>query len=82
MLGHVRCKHEADHPLPDGLLVVPIEIREDVVILLLQQFEGAGDVVVFQDRLVVVSNGKLVSCFNQVDIVETRMLMVMHRSSD
>jgi hypothetical protein len=36
-----------------------VEVDEDVVVLVLQQFEGDGQVMILKQRLVIVHQGKL-----------------------
>jgi hypothetical protein len=51
--------HHIDDHFPQSLPLLLVEVDEDVVVLVLQQFEGDGQVMILKHRLVIVHQGKL-----------------------
>jgi hypothetical protein len=51
--------HHIDDHFPQSLPLFLVEVDEDVVVLVLQQFEGDGQVMILKHRLVIVHQGKL-----------------------
>ena len=73
MARHVRCQDDADETLAEGLEVVPGEVLQEVVLLLVKDGEGLGGVEVLLDRLVAVANGPV---RDQVHVVGVREAVV------
>lgn len=51
--------YHVNHHLPEGLALLLGQVLEDVTVLLLEQFEAHGKVVVLQHGFVVVHQGQL-----------------------
>ena len=50
---------QVDDELAEALPLPLVQVLEDVAVLLVQQLEAHGQVVVLQDRLVVIHEGQL-----------------------
>ena len=61
VFGHVRGQNHVDHHLAKGLQLLRGEMREDVALVGLQQFEGHGEMMILQDALVVVHQSEVTS---------------------
>ena len=61
VLGHVRGENHVNDHLAQGLQLLRGEMREDVALVGLQQFEGNGEMMILQDALVVVHKCEITS---------------------
>ena len=81
VLGHVCGQDHIYHHLPETTPLLDCQTLEDVTVLLLKSLECCGKVVVLQDTLVIVGEGKVVAGGHQVLVGEAWVAHIMYTGS-